>query len=76
MDKVSENRKAHKGRLQWKKRFSFGHCPNKGGGLPMPEFFGPLSRRAFLVNKKGLFLQECQFIELLTVFRLHICSTL
>ena len=26
-----------------KKMFSFGHCPNDGGGgLPMPEFFGPL----------------------------------
>ena len=33
----------------------------------MPEFFGPLSRSAFLVNKKGLFLQKC--IELLTVFQ-------
>ena len=21
--------------------FSFGHCPNEGGGLPMPGFFGP-----------------------------------
>ena len=51
-----------------KKTFSFGHCPNKGGGLPMPEFFGPLFRSAFLVNKKSLFLQKCQCIELLTVF--------
>ena len=39
-----------------------------GGGLPMPEFFGPLSISAFLVNKKSLFLQKCQCIELLTVF--------
>ena len=53
--------------LNEKKTFSFGHCPNKGGGegLPMPEFFGPLSRSAFLVNKKSLFLQKC--IELLLV---------
>ena len=52
-----------------KKTFSFGHCPNDGGGgLPMPEFFGPLFRSAFLVNKKSLFLQKCQCIELLTVF--------
>ena len=51
-----------------KKTFSFGHCPNDGGGLPLPEFFGPLSRSAFLVNKKSLFLQKCQCIELLTVF--------
>ena len=36
----------------------------------MPEFFGPLSRSAFLVNKENLFLQKC--IELLTVFRLLI----
>ena len=39
-----------------------------GGGLTMPEFFGPFLRSAFLVNKKGLFLQKCQCIELLTVF--------
>ena len=36
--------------INWKKTFSFGHCPNDGGGLPMPEFFGPLFRSAFLVN--------------------------
>ena len=37
-----------------KKLFSFGHCPNKGEGVyPMPEFVGPLSRSAFLVNKKS-----------------------
>ena len=40
----------------------------EGGGLPIPEFFGPLFRSAFLVNKKSLFLQKCQCIELLTVF--------
>ena len=39
-----------------------------GGGLPMPEFFGPFSRSPFLVNKKSLFLQKCQCIELLNVF--------
>ena len=51
-----------------KKTFSFGHCPNDGGGgLPRPEFFGPLFRSAFLVNKKSLFLQKCQCIQLLTV---------
>ena len=38
----------------------------------MPEFFGLFSRSAFLVNKKSLFLQKCQCIELLTVFRLLI----
>ena len=55
--------------INGKKTFSFGHCPNDGeGGLPMPEFFGPLFRSAFLVNKKSLFLQKCQCIELLTVF--------
>ena len=36
----------------------------RGAGLPMPEFFGPLFRSAFLVNKKSLFLQKCQSIEL------------
>ena len=63
--------------INGKKTFSFGHCPNDGGGgLPLPEFFGPLFRRPFLVNKKSLFLQKCQSIELLTVFRLHIYSIL
>ena len=60
-----------------KKTFSFGHWPNfGGGGLPMAEFFDPLFRSAFLVNKKSLFPQKCQCIELLTVFRLLICSIL
>ena len=27
--------------INLKKTFSFGHCVNEGGGLPMPEFFGP-----------------------------------
>ena len=54
-----------------KKTFSFGHCPNYGGGgLPMPEFFGPFSRSAFLVKEKSRFLQKCQYIEILSVFRL------
>ena len=51
-----------------KKRFLSGIARMMGGGLPMPEFFGPLSISAFLVNKKSLFLQKCQCIELLTVF--------
>ena len=52
-----------------KKRFLSGIARMMGGGgLPMPEFFGPLFRSAFLVNKKSLFPQKCQCIELLTVF--------
>ena len=51
-----------------KKRFLSDIARMMGRGLPMPEFFGPLSRSAFLVSKKSLFLQECQCIELLTVF--------
>ena len=51
-----------------KKRFLSGIARMIGGGLPMPEFFGPLFRSALLVNKKSLFLQECQCIELLTIF--------
>ena len=44
-----------------KKRFLSGIARIRvGGGLPMPEFFGPLFR--------SLFLQKCQCIELLTVF--------
>ena len=37
------------------------------GGLPMPEFFCPFSRSAFLVNKKSVFRQKCHCLELLTV---------
>ena len=52
-----------------KKMFSFGHCPNDGGGVyPCPIFLALFLRSAFLVNKKSLFLQKCQCIELLTVF--------
>ena len=56
--------------VNWKKkRFLSGIARTRGGGgLPMPEFFGPLFRSAFLVNKKSLFLQKWQCIELLTVF--------
>ena len=41
-----------------KKRFLSGIARIRGG-LPMPKFFGPLFRSAFLVNKKSLFLQKC-----------------
>ena len=45
--------------LNEKKRFLSGIARMMGGGgLPMPEFFGPLFRSAFLVNKKSLFLQK------------------
>ena len=46
-----------------KKHFLSGIARIRGGGLPMPKFFGPLFRSAFLVNKKSLFLQKCQCIE-------------
>ena len=52
-----------------KKTFSYGHRPNDGGGVyPCPNFLALFFRSAFLVNKKSLFLQKCQCIELLTVF--------
>ena len=51
-----------------KKPFLLGIARMGGGGSTLPEFFGPLSRSAFLVTKKSLFLQKCQCIELLTVF--------
>ena len=53
-------------RLRKTKRFLLG--PNERGSLPMPEFFGPFSRSAFLVNNKSLFLQKCQCIDFWTVF--------
>ena len=43
-----------------KKRFLSGIARMRGGGLPMPDFFGPFSKSAFLVNKKSIFLQKFQ----------------
>ena len=36
------------------------------------QFFGPFSRGAFVVNKKSLFLQKCQCIEPIAVFKVLI----
>ena len=47
-----------------KKSFLSGIARIRGGGIPMPEFCGPFSRSVFLVNKKSLFLQKCQYFEL------------
>ena len=56
-----------KGRHQLKKNVFFRALPEWwGGGLPMPEFFGPLFRSAFLVNKKSLFLQTSQELRMLS----------
>ena len=38
-----------------KKNVFFRALPKWGGGLPMPNFFGPFSRSAFMVSKKSLF---------------------
>ena len=46
-----------------KKRFLSGIARMMGGGSTHARI-----RSAFLVNKKSLFLQKCQYIELLTVF--------
>ena len=35
--------------IRTKKTFQFGHCPNLGGGLPLPEFFCAL----FYLRKKS-----------------------
>ena len=51
-----------------KKRFLSGIAQMMWGGSTHVRIFGPLFRSAFLVNKKSLFLQKCQCIELLTVF--------
>ena len=39
--------------INTKKHFLSGIARMRGGGLPMPEFFGPFSRSAFLVDKKS-----------------------
>ena len=70
--KVAENG-ARLGKTSMKKKtFSFGHCPNEGGGSTHARIFGPFSKSAFLVNKKSPFLQKCKCIELLTVFEVLI----
>ena len=58
-----------KGRPQLKKNVFFqGLQGGGGGGSTHARIFWPSFRSAFLVNKKSLFLQKCQCIELLTVF--------
>ena len=59
---------AYKGRDPLKKKtFSFRHYPNNGGGgeggLPMPEFFDPLSRIAFLVKKRVYFFKNANVLN-------------
>ena len=51
-----------------KKRFLSGIARMMWGGSTHARIFWPFFRSAFLVNKKSLFLQKCQCIELLTVF--------
>ena len=63
------------GKTSMEKNVFFWALPEWGGGGRGPthaRIFCPFSRSAFLVNKKSLFLQKCQCIELLTVFRLLI----
>ena len=62
--------------LNEKKRFLSGIARMMGGGSTHARIFDPLFRSAFLGNRKSLFLQKCQCIELLAVFRLHIYSIL
>ena len=57
-----------KASMEKKKTFSFGHCPNNGGGFyPCPNFLA-LFLEVHFWSIKSLFLQKCQCIELLTVF--------
>ena len=56
------------GKTSMKKNVFFRASPEWGAGSTHARIFGPFSRSAFLVNKKSLFLQKCQYIELLTVF--------
>ena len=58
---------AYREDINEKKRFLSGIAQTRGGSTHA-RIFGPLFRSAFLVNKKSLFLQKCQCIELLTVF--------
>ena len=52
------------GRPQLKKTFSFGHCPNDGwGGLPMPDFFGPLFEVHFWSIKRVYFFKNAKVLN-------------
>ena len=54
--------------LNSKRTFSFGHCPNEGGGVyPCPNFLALFQEVQFW-SINSLLLQKCQCIELLTVF--------
>merc|ERR1711873_134872 len=47
-----------------------------GGGLPMPEFFGPLFRNAFWSIKRVYFFKNANVMNFYLFFRLHIYSIL
>ena len=46
-----------------KKLFLSGIARMRGGGLPMPEFFGPFSRSAFLVKKRVYFFKNANVLN-------------
>ena len=46
-----------------KKTFSFRHCPNDGGGLPMPEFFGPFQEVHFWSIKRVYFFKYANILN-------------
>ena len=56
--------------LNWKKAFSFGHCPNDGGGVyPCPNFLALFQEVHFWSIKRVYFFKNAnECIELLTVF--------
>ena len=49
--------------INGKKTFSFGHCPNEGGGLPMPEFLALFQEVHFWSIKRVYFFKNANVLN-------------
>ena len=73
--------------LPKKRMFTFRHCPNQGGGRPLPEFFGPfftVQQALILINFYSkviifvcfLVIVVINFINIITITIIIIMSTI
>ena len=70
LDSATRSFHHYKGRHQYKKTFSFGHCPNKGGGVyPCPDFLAPFVYQV-LVLKIAFFYSN---FTVIVCFFSHFC---
>ena len=60
---ISHNCLVHKGRLQWKKKFSFGHCRMRGGVYPCPNFLALFQEVYFWSIKRVYFFKNANILN-------------